>query len=258
MKKLFMIAAAALAVTAACGPSDKERTAALDATAASIDSLVATTMAPFDSCTASYAGSTVNVRVALRDSMIKVDLLGDQLMDYFASDWLKAQDPQRVSELVKRLKKYDTGVTLTVRDTYGVSRNYLFTGDKITKLLKAKPSSLDVTKVREQVVALAGAAVPAPYAHPGTQVSASVKLGFLTYTITWPSKQDLKGLKQGNLTGRYMDALRRQYGRLGDLEYPVVEMLKSLGMDGVRIVYTAADDDAMELKQAFPWREIFK
>ena len=64
-------------------------------------------------------------------------------------------------------------------------------------------------------------------------------------------------MPQGVLTGRYMQPLRDEYGRLGSLEYPVVEMLKTLGIDGVRMVYVATGTDE-EVKQAFPWREIFK
>lgn len=259
MRKLLNMAAGALVVlTAACGPSEAERTARLEGAAAAIDSLVATSQAPFESVSAAYAAPNVDIAVTLRDSMIKVDLLGEQLMDYYAADQLKSMDAARVSAVVKTLRSMETPVVVTLTDTYGAQKTFIFPADKIQRLMKAKPSSLDVPKVKEQVVAMAGGAVPAPWAHPGTQVSASIDKGFLTYTVTWPSKRSLAGVEQGNLTGNYLDALRRQYGRLGDLEYPVVEMLKSLGIDGVRMVYTAADDDDVQIKQAFPWREIFK
>lgn len=242
----------------ACGPSDAEKTAQLEATAASIDSIVATNQAPFENVGVKYDAPNVAMRVGLRDSMIKVDLLGDQLMDYYAAEALKAMNPKQVWDLTATLKKFETPVVLTLKDTFGSEKSFIFTAEKIRKLQKSKPSSLDVPAVKEQIVAMAGAAVPAPQAHPGCQVSASIEKGFLTYTIVWPSKASLAGVVQGNLTGSYLDGLRRQYSRLGDLEYPVVEMLKGLGIDGVRIAYTAADDDDVQIKQAFPWREIFK
>lgn len=259
MKTILNLTAAALvALTAACGPSEAEKAARLEGAAAAIDSIVGSTQAPFESVSATYAAPNVDVAVTLRDSMIKVDLLGEQLMDYYAADGLKSLDAQQVWDISKTLKSLDTPVVMTITDTYGAQKTFIFPAEKIQKLLKAKPTSLDVPKVKEQVVAMAGGAVPAPLAHPGTQVSASIEKGFLTYTVVWPSKKNLAGVTQGNLTGNYLDALRRQYGRLGDLEYPVVEMLKSLGIDGVRMVYTAADDDDVQIKQAFPWREIFK
>lgn len=259
MKTLtLMISAVVLMLAASCGPSAAERTAALEGAAAGIDSLVTTSQAPFDTCRAVYAEPNVLIEVALRDSMIKVDLLGDALMDYFAADWLKASDQTRVYDVLKTLRRMETPVVLSIRDTYGASKSFIFNADKISRLLKAKPSSLDVPKVKEQVVAMASASAPAPWAHQGCQVSAAINKGFLTYTIVWPSKAALNGMEQGNITGRYLDPLRRQYARLGDLEYPVVEMLKGLGIDGVRIEYTADGDSDRAIKQAFPWREIFK
>ena len=254
----ILSAAALVALLAGCGPSEAEKTARLEATAAQIDSLITTDRAPFEKCGAVYAAPNVDVDIALSDSLIKVDLLGDALMDYFVADQLKAMDADRVYAVINSLRKLDTPVVATVRDTYGATKTYIFSTDKISRLVKAKGSSLDVPAVREQVAAMAGGAVPSPEAHRGAQVSAAISKGFLTYTMTFPSKAALSGLEQGHLTGRYLDALRRQYARLGDLEYPVVEMLKGLGIDGVRIVYTAADDDDREIKQAFPWREIFK
>jgi len=256
--RTVLLPAALVALVAACGPSEAEKTARLESAAAQIDSLIATDRAPFESCGAVYAAPNVNVDIALADSLIKVDLLGDALMDYFVADQLKAMDRERVAAVINALRKLDTPVVATVRDTYGASKTFIFSADKLSRLVKAKGTSLDVPAVREQVTAMAGGAVPAPWAHRGAQVSTAISKGFLTFTMTFPSRAALNGLEQGNLTGRYLDPLRRQYARLGDLEYPVVEMLKGLGIDGVRIVYTAADDSDRELKQAFPWREIFK
>ena len=258
--KLYVLLplAALLTLTVACGPSEAEKTARLETAAARIDSLICSDGAPVERCSATYAAPNIDVDIALTDSLVKVDLLGDALMDYFVADQLKAMDSGRVYAVINSLRKLETPVVATIRDSYGSSKTFVFNADKISRLMKAKGSSLDVPSVRGQVAAMAGGAVPAPDAHRGAQVSTAISKGFLTYTMTFPSKASLAGLEQGNLTGRYLDALRRQYARLGNLEYPVVEMLKGLGIDGVRIVYVAADDDSRELKQAFPWREIFK
>lgn len=258
MKKILAASAALLLLVCSCGPSEAEKKAAMERTAATIDSIIGTTQTPYEACGAVYAEPNVNVNIVLRDSMIKVDLLGEQLMDYFAAAQLKSYDADTFNDITKQLRTQDASLVVNITDTFGGSKTFIFSPEKLRRLRAAKPSSLDVPKVKEQVIAMANGAVPAPAAHAGAQVSASISKGFLTYTVSWPQKSALAGLEQGSLTGRYMDALRRQYSRLGELEYPVVETLKSLGIDGVRIVYTTVDGDGKELKQAFPWREIFK
>ena len=237
-----VVAMSMVAVAGSCGPSAAERAARMESAAATVDSLVHTTEAPFVVSKAVYAEPNIDVSFVLADSVIKVDLLGDELMDYY---------------LAEQLKSSEASVVLSLTDAYGGSKTFIYTADKLQNLAKAKRSQLNVPKVKEQVVAVAGGAVPAPSAHMGTQVSTSIDKGFLTYTVTWPSKSAVSGMPQGVLTGRYMQPLRDEYGRLGSLEYPVVEMLKTLGIDGVRMVYVATGTDE-EVKQAFPWREIFK
>lgn len=252
-----VVAMSMVAVAGSCGPSAAERAARMESAAATVDSLVHTTEAPFVVSKAVYAEPNIDVSFVLADSVIKVDLLGDELMDYYLAEQLKTSDGAALREVCSALKSSEASVVLSLTDAYGGSKTFIYTADKLQNLAKAKRSQLNVPKVKEQVVAVAGGAVPAPSAHMGTQVSTSIDKGFLTYTVTWPSKSAVSGMPQGVLTGRYMQPLRDEYGRLGSLEYPVVEMLKTLGIDGVRMVYVATGTDD-EVKQAFPWREIFK
>ncbi|MDO4320202.1 MAG: hypothetical protein Q4C34_06455 [Bacteroidales bacterium] len=254
---LPVVAVALIALASACGPSAAERTARMESATATVDSLVHTSEAPFAVSKADYAEPNIDVTVVLADSMIKVDLLGEDLMDYYLAEQLKTSDQQALRSICSTLKDNEANVVLSLTDAFGASKTFIFSGEKLLNLAKAKRSQLNVPKVKDQVVALAGGAVPAPSAHAGAQVSTSIDKGFLTYTVTWPGKGVISGMPQGVLTGRYMQPLRDQYGRLGSLEYPVVEMLKTLGIDGVRIVYVATGTDD-EVKQAFPWREIFK
>lgn len=254
---LPLLTAGVVALVSACGPSAAETTARLESAAATVDSLVHTTGAPFAVSKAAYAEPNIDVTFVLTDSMIKVDLLGDELMDYFVAEQIKPVDRSVLNPVIATLKAAEANVVVSVTDAYGTTKTFIYSGDKLSNLAKSKRSQLNVPKVREQVVAMAGGAVPAPAAHPGTQVAASIDKGFLVYTMTWPSKKSLDGLSQGVLTGRYLQPLRNQYSQLGSLEYPVVEMLKTLDIDGVRIVYAAAGTDDV-VKQGFPWREIFK
>lgn len=254
----FAVTTVMLAVLASsCGPSAAERTARMESAASVVDSLVHTTDAPFAVSKATYAEPNIDVTIVLTDSMIKVDLLGENLLDYYLAEQLKTSDRQKLQSICSTLKDNEANVVLSITDTFGASKTFIYSGSKLLDLAKAKLSQLNVPKVKDQVVALAGAAVPAPSAHAGAQVSTSIEKGFLTYTITWPGKGAISGMPQGVLTGRYMQPLRDQYSRLGSLEYPVAEMLKTLGIDGVRIVYAATGTED-EVKQAFPWREIFK
>ncbi len=259
MKRMIYLVAivAALAGMVACGPSAAEKAERLASAAAQIDSIVKCDEAPVVSSGARYEDPNIVVSYVLSDSMIKVDLLGDELLDYYAAEELRTMDASTLKTVTSLLSKNETSLVVSITDVYGNAKNYIFTADKLKNLAKAKRSTLNVQKVKEQVVALANASVPAPYAHPGTQVSASIDGGFLTYTIVWPKKSSYASYSQGVLVSLYKAPLQAQYSALGVLEYPVVDMYKSLGVDGVRIVYKAVDSDS-ELKQAFPWRELFK
>ena len=119
-------------------------------------------------------------------------------------------------------------------------------------------SELNPSAVREQVVKLAELMVPGGKANDGcARVETSVDKGFLEYNIVWPEAKAFEGNDQGLLTARYMKALRDDFAALGEDGDAYVEFMKKLGIDGVRIAYTAEDSDA-SIRQAFPWREIMK
>lgn len=259
MKKILLqiVSLTVLLAFAACGPSDAEKKARLEAVAAQIDSLVSTNAAPIVASGARYEEPNVVVYYTLADSMISTDFLGEELFDYYVSEELRTFEASTFKQITKSLSENESGLTVAITDVYGKTKNFIFTPEKLTNLAKAKRSSLNVPKVKEQVVALANAAVPAPAANAGAQVSTAIESGFLTYTITWPSKKAFASYSQGVLVSLYKEALQNQYSALGILEYPMVDLYKSLGVDGVRIVYAAVDSKD-QLKQAFPWREIFK
>ena len=54
-----------------------------------------------------------------------------------------------------------------------------------------------------------------------------------------------------------MAALRADFKSLGEQGPEFVDFLGKVGIDGVRMVYTAEGSD-VSIRQAFPWREIMK
>ena len=77
--------------------------------------------------------------------------------------------------------------------------------------------------------------------------------GFIEYNIVWPSQKDLANKEQSVLTLLYFNDLKKSLMDLGELEQPVIDLLTNLGIDGVRVQYSAEDGDKV-IKQAFPWR----
>ena len=117
---------------------------------------------------------------------------------------------------------------------------------------------LNASAAREQVVKLAETMVPAPAAHKdAVRVEAAVVKSFLEYNIIFADAKAYAGNDQSLLTVRYFEPLKAQYRAMGDMAPSVVEMLQGMGIDGVRIQYSAENSDKT-IKQAFPWREISK
>lgn len=256
---IYIAAMAAMVMLglSSCGRSDAERRQAVEALAARVDSMVRTDQAPLAGSGAVADSASVVVTFAVSDSLVRADLLGEELFDYYAAEELRTLDGETLQGIVKGLKENDATMVVRVADVYGAERTFLLSADKLSRLAKGKRSQMSTPTVKDQVTAMLGASVPAPWAHPNTQVSCAIKNGFLTYTVTWTSKKYYADYGQGILTARYLEPLRTQYSGLGTIEYPVVDMLKSLGIDGVRMVYVTEGGDN-ELKQAFPWREIFR
>ncbi|MDE6287447.1 MAG: hypothetical protein K2M00_01520 [Muribaculaceae bacterium] len=259
-RKALSIAAVSAVMVAAvsCGESQADKIKKLDAAAAAVDSVYKGVEAPVSNLKAQANDTDVTVSVAVLDSMIRIDLVGDEMMDYFMAQQIKKAPAALVNEVTKAVTGTAGALQLSVTDLYGNERTFSFTGETLRHLYKAKGSQLNAPRVKEQVCRMLLPALPNALATTDAEsIDLSVDKSFLTYTVTFASDRRFKDSGQGLLTRIYMDAFKAQYASLGELCDPVVEMLKSLGIDGVCVIYKALNGDK-EIRQAFPWRTIME
>ncbi len=195
----------------------------------------------------------------LTDSLIDPAKIGDALFDVYAAQQLKSYPAAHINTVCDALR--DNGGMLEIKivsPAKNTEREIGLTARRIITLQKSKNSQLNASAAREQTVKMAETMIPAPGAHKAAvRTEASVVKSFLEYNIIFADDKEYAGKDQSLLTVRYFEPLKAQYRALGDLGPALLQMLEGMGIDGVRIVYSAENSDKT-IKQAFPWREITK
>lgn len=234
-----------------CGDSQADKLARLDAAAVQLDSVLKAVGEPVTGVDAVAGDADITVKVTVKDSMVNASLIGDELMDYFIAQVIKTAPADVVNGVIKAVEGTEGSVRLMLTDMYGNDREFSFTGETLRHLYKAKGSQLNAPRVKEQVCALLQ---PVLAANAGADhVDLTVSKGFLTYEVVFASDKVFRDSGQGLLTRLYLEPIKAQYASLGALEQPVVDMFKSLGIDGVTVIYKALNGDK-EIRQGFPWR----
>lgn len=252
MKILKSLSSAALAaiMLAACAGGNSSDT--LAAAARLADSIAAADA----NGTVAAAAPDLQASFTIDDPQIAISSVGQELFDVFASQQLKKIPTPDIAAVCTALRESKGSFITILNSPAGESVTFSLTPQQIIKLQRAKNSELNLGAARNQVVAVAEHMIPAPDAHSGAlRVDVAVSKSFLEYNIVWPKASAFARDSQGVLTQRYFNPLKEQYQAMGPLAEPVISMLQTLGIDGVRIVYTAPDSDR-RLQQAFPWREI--
>lgn len=216
-----------------------------------------------DSIASADAGGSVVVAApdldasfTIDDAELSLSSVGQDLFNVFAAQQLKKLSAKDITTVCDALRDSKGELHVILNSSDGESATFAFTPQQVIKLQRAKNSELNLGAARLQAVAVAEKMVPNPSAHSGAvRVDVSVAKSFLEYNIVWPKASAYDKYPQGVLTANYFNALKKQYQNMGGLAEPVIDMLTSMGIDGVRIVYSAVDSDK-QLKQAFPWREI--
>lgn len=265
MKRLsFLAAVAAVAVAAifslaSCGDSKADKLQNLQSAAEAVDSLLkpyAEAPSPVKAIDVTVAEPDIKVNVTFSDSLISVPVLGDALLDYFVAQQLKSAPGDVVKQVVSALKENSGSVVLSITDGNESAAPCSYSAESISHLLKAKTSQLNAPRVKQQLCAAMSAGLPVATSYAGADnVQAAVQKSFLEYTVTWPSEKAYAGWRQGSLTRIYLTPFHDAFESLGVLNEPFVEMLKSLGIDGVKVTYAALNSDKT-LSQAFPWRSV--
>lgn len=262
MKKMIRICAAVAAVVFAasamtgCGDSKADKLARLDRACVAVDSVLKSVGEPVGDVDVKADDMNMMISLSVKDSMINVSRAGDEMVDYFMAQQLKSSPKDVVNETVKSLEATGGSAVVTVADLYGNSRKYTFTPETLRHLIKAKGSELNAPRVKEQLCEFLGESLANKGAYAQADgVELSVDKSFLTYTVTFASDRTFAGSGQGLLTRLYMEPIKAQFGGLGSLEMPLIEMCKSLSIDGECVIYRSLNGDK-EIRQAFPWRII--
>lgn len=255
MKKIILLAAAGLALAmAAC--SGSKAADQLQQAAATADGLISKDYDHNVEVNAENNGLDVAIR--LTDSLVKVEDIGSELFDALASLNLKACNADSLTALTQTLHKAKADVKVELIGTDRASEEFTLSPTKIIKLQGAKLTQLNPSALKTQITELAEAFCPNPAAHAGAkEVEVSISKSFLEYNVVWSEAKAYGEREQGWLTLNYFNPLKMLYMQVNDGCPGLIQMMTELGIDGVRMVYSAPDSDR-ELRQAFPWRELEK
>lgn len=251
-------AVAALAMATSCGGNHEAEI--LQAQAQRVDAQLAADAASnprlFAAADAEYADSAFRVDITFADSVINVADYSQDLVEYFLSDEIKSSAGQDLDELVNSLAKTKEPLRLTLTDVYGTTRSYDMPASTLRALFKTQRSQLNLPEVRTQVLSILSDRAFRFAVGAGVQkVDFALTTSFATYTIVYDNAKAYSGLNVGNLKARYLKLLKPIYQSYGPLAGAIVEMDRSLGIDGYRFVLTTPSGDS-ELKCTLPWREI--
>lgn len=244
----------ALASIASCSGSDKAK--ALQQAAAVADSIASAEGNA--NVEVNEAGTGLDATFRISDSLINVKSIGKELFEAYAAQQLKAVSPDAINLISHALRENKGEITVELLVPGQEPQLFTLTPRRFVDLQRARLTQLDPAIAKEQVVKVAEGMCPNPKAHAGAlRVDVAVVKSFLEYNVVWPSEKDLAGKDQGGLTFNYFNDLKRELLQLGDMSQPVIDLLSSLSIDGVRMVYSAEGTDKV-VKQAFPWRELQK
>jgi len=244
----FMAAGIMACAVSACGGGKEAET--LMRQAERVNSELATTArqvpALFAKAGAEYADSAFSINIVFADSMLQVADYSQALVEYFLSDEIKSRAGADLDEIVNTLAKVKEPMRLSLTDVYGTSRSYDMTAS----------TQLQLPQVRSEVLGILAGRAFRFAVGPGVQkADFALTSSFATYTIIYDNAKAYSGLNVANLKARYLKLLKPIYKSYGQLAGAVVDMDKSLGIDGYRFILTPPAGDS-ELKATLPWREI--
>lgn len=261
LNKLAVGAAMALAVFAASctGKSTSAEPPALVAQAEKLDgkfnNIAENSPMFLDSARVAYADGTLAVRMVFATA--PVDMVSQELVEYTVSRWIKANPGADLDEILNTLSAEKGSLKIELASTGNTGKEFTISAARLKKLLVLKPSELSFPQVKanvEEILAQSCAAYAAEYRALNAEFE--VASSFAQYTLTFASANAYANLKQDSLRGRYQNVLRAQYENYGDCEHFIIDLLKSLNIDGYRFVYKTADGAGRELTAGLPWRII--
>ncbi len=245
-----------LFVIASCSTSGEDR-GVIERSAGELNTEFRSTCAdtPFlESVAFTAAGDDIHVDLVMSGDAVTVPSLSESLVQYALAIYMKGHTGSRLDNLLNALGRLDGKMVLTLTDCDGESRTYEIAASRLKQLVRLRPMELNFTEVRTAVLdIMRGRCNDYRIAAGASDASFGFSGGFAEYTLAFGCAADYRQFNRANLAGRYVGILQPRYAELGALRPYVLELMRSLQIDGYRFVYTAPDAEA-PLRSAIPWR----
>lgn len=212
-----------------------------------------------ESAKSDYADGILSVTISFSDPSVNVADYSQALVEYVVSVWLKSHPGADLDTTLNTLSAEQGSLKITLVGVEGAETEYTIGASRLKKLLLLKPSELNFSEVKDNVCRILEKRCNSyKEAYKAAEASFELAGGFAQYTLVFESASVYANLKQNSLRGRYQKVLRDQFDVYGSCAPLVIDVVKSLGVDGYRFVYEAANDSSKTLKAALPWRIIIE
>lgn len=238
-----------LSLLAACGGKSKAREA-LGENFIYVSQMTNTTLA--ESASAVKAGDfkfendKLSATFNLTDSMFAPKDISADLAQYAMARYLTANSAdQQVIDLINNMSKGEVPLTLTLSKG-GDSQSYEFSGSQLKGLLKSGGSNLNTSAIGANIAELFVPWAKQQFGNAAcTDITSRIDNKMIRIALTF---SDLKQSPVGAvsnpapaLKGMLIDRADAEFNRFGALRQPLIDMIKSLNIDGIMLEYKGPD-----------------
>lgn len=257
MKKIALFLSVALTfVLAACSGNSKEEAILADkCSELNMQFMHLAKGAPdfIESLACEYAAPNLLVNLKL-DSDINPDEYSQALVEYVVANYIRSNAGQMMDAIVNGINRTKGSLSITVTNSNMEAKEFTIGHARLVQLVQKKNSELNFNDVKENVVRLLEMDCK-EYMGPvdATSCTFAMANGFAQYTLTFKNAQAFGNQTTGTILGRYIPVMQKQYARYGAASSLVIDVLKSLQIDGYRFVYTD-EKETKKISSALPWK----
>lgn len=257
MKKvaLFLSLAVALVLGACSGNSKEEAALAEKNTQLNVEFMQLAKGSPdfIQSMSSEYAAPNLLVNLKL-DSDINPEEYSQALVEYVVANYIRTNAGELMDAIVNGISRTKGSLSITITNVNGEAKEYNIGHARLVQLVQKKNSELNFNDVKENVMKLLEKKC-AEYVEPANATGCTFAManGFAQYTLTFKNTQAFANQTPGTMLGRYIPVVQKQYAEYGAASGLVLDVLKSLQIDGYRFVFTDADE-SKKVSSAIPWK----
>lgn len=210
------------------------------------------------SASAAYEHDQLTLSLTLADPQLHADDISDALVQYVLAMYMKQNTGADLDEVINTIAAEKSSLKIDLADVDGCKRSYDIVAARLKQLVKLKPMELNYNDVRTNVSDILDKECLAYAEQYGAEsCEFAIVGGFAQYTLTFGRATAYANLNQASLTGRYLKELQPRYDDFGTCRTMVEDLMRSVGIDGYRFVYTDKND-TKTLSAGIPWRLIDK